>query len=41
MLRLEGVSKSYGNKKVVDNAYISLKKGEIYGFIGPNGAGKT
>lgn len=41
ILRLEGVSKSYGNKKVVDNAYISLKKGEIYGFVGPNGAGKT
>ncbi|MGL4571065.1 MAG: ABC transporter ATP-binding protein [Clostridium sp.] len=41
ILKLEGVCKSYGNKKVVDNASLSLRKGEIYGFVGPNGAGKT
>ena len=41
MLRIENVSKSYGEKKAVDNVSLHIKKGEIYGFIGHNGAGKT
>ncbi len=41
MLRIENLSKSYGEKKAVDNVSLHIQKGEIYGFIGHNGAGKT
>ena len=41
MLRIEKVSKNYGEKKAVDNVSLHIQKGEIYGFIGHNGAGKT
>ncbi len=40
-LIINKVSKSYGNKKVVSNISISVKRGEIVGLLGPNGAGKT
>ena len=35
------VSKTYGNKKVVRDISLSIKRGEIVGLLGPNGAGKT
>lgn len=41
MLKIEGLTKAYGNKKAVDNLSLHIQKGEIYGFIGHNGAGKT
>jgi len=43
MLKLEQVSKTYGNKneKAVDNVSFEVHPGEIFGFVGPNGAGKT
>jgi ABC-2 type transport system ATP-binding protein len=41
MLRIEHLSKAYGDKKAVDDLSLHIGKGEIYGFIGPNGAGKT
>ena len=41
MLEIKNFSKSYGDKKVVDNLSISVQPGDIYGFIGANGAGKT
>lgn len=41
MLRIENLTKSYGEKKAVDNLSLHIKAGEIYGFIGHNGAGKT
>ncbi|HWQ58298.1 MAG TPA: ABC transporter ATP-binding protein [Clostridia bacterium] len=41
MLRIDGLTKVYGNKKAVDNLTLHIGKGEIYGFIGHNGAGKT
>ncbi|MGI6006185.1 MAG: ABC transporter ATP-binding protein [Ruminococcus sp.] len=41
MLRIEGLTKRYGEKIAVDNLSLHIKPGEIYGFIGHNGAGKT
>lgn len=41
MLRIEHLSKSFGDKKAVDDISLHIQKGEIYGFIGHNGAGKT
>jgi len=41
LLRLEGVSRSFGGLKAVDDVSFSLARGEILGLIGPNGAGKT
>jgi len=35
------ISKTYGNKEVVKNISLSIKRGEIVGLLGPNGAGKT
>ena len=41
MLIIKELSKSYGDKKAVDNLSLHIRPGEIYGFIGHNGAGKT
>ena len=41
MLKIENLTKKYGDKKAVDNLSLHIEKGEIYGFIGHNGAGKT
>lgn len=41
MLKIECLTKKYGDKKAVDNLSLHIEKGEIYGFIGHNGAGKT
>lgn len=41
MLRIENLTKKYGNKVAVDNLSLHIQPGEIYGFIGHNGAGKT
>lgn len=41
MLRIENLTKTYGNKKAVDGLSLHIQAGEIYGFIGHNGAGKT
>lgn len=41
IMELDGLSKSYGGKKVVDSFSLKMQKGHIYGLIGPNGAGKT
>ncbi len=41
MLRIEHLTKTYGNKRAVDDLSLHIQPGEIYGFIGHNGAGKT
>ena len=41
MLKIEGLTKTYGSKKAVDHLSLHIHPGEIYGFIGHNGAGKT
>ncbi len=41
MLRIENLTKTYGDKKAVDGLSLHIRAGEIYGFIGHNGAGKT
>lgn len=41
MLRIQNMTKTYGDKKAVDNLTLHIHPGEIYGFIGHNGAGKT
>ena len=41
MLRIEHLTKSYGDKLAVDDLSLHIRQGEIYGFIGHNGAGKT
>lgn len=41
MLRISHLTKTYGEKKAVDDLSLHIAPGEIYGFIGHNGAGKT
>ena len=41
MLKIEHLTKVYGDKKAVDDVSLHIQKGEIFGFIGHNGAGKT
>ncbi len=40
-IKIEGLTKVYGEQKAVDNISFEIKKGEIVGFLGPNGAGKS
>ena len=40
-LIINKISKTYGNKMVVNDISLSIKRGEIIGLLGPNGAGKT
>lgn len=41
MLRIEHLTKTYGEKKAVDDLSLHILPGEIFGFIGHNGAGKS
>lgn len=41
MLKIDHFTKTYGEKKAVDDLTLHIQPGEIYGFIGHNGAGKT
>ena len=40
-LKINKISKTYGNKEVIRDISIDIKRGEIVGLLGPNGAGKT
>ncbi len=41
MLKIEHLTKTYGEKKAVDDLSLHIRPGEIFGFIGHNGAGKS
>ncbi len=41
MIEIRNLTKSYGDRKAIDNLNFTVKKGEVVGFLGPNGAGKT
>jgi ABC-2 type transport system ATP-binding protein len=38
---VQGITKSFGGRVVVDGLAMQVRRGEIYGFLGPNGSGKT
>ena len=41
MIKVENLTKKYGNHLAVNKLSFEVQKGQIYGFLGPNGAGKT
>ncbi len=41
VLKIEGISKTYKKRKVVDDVSFSIESGQVVGLLGPNGAGKT
>ncbi|OXS25031.1 MAG: ABC transporter [Acetobacterium sp. MES1] len=40
-IEVKNLNKSYGNRVVVKNLNLTVKKGEVFGLLGPNGAGKS
>ena len=40
-VRVDGLTKIYGEQKSIDNLSFQVEKGQILGFLGPNGAGKS
>lgn len=41
IIKVNGISKSYGSTLALDNITLSINEGELYGLLGVNGAGKT
>ncbi|MBE6551729.1 MAG: ATP-binding cassette domain-containing protein [Ruminococcaceae bacterium] len=41
MIEINGITKKYGEKTVVNNLSFNIEAGEVVGFLGPNGAGKS
>ena len=38
---VQGLNKHFGDKHVVNDVSLHVRRGEIFGFLGPNGSGKT
>jgi len=41
MIKVEGLTKYYGQIRGIEDVTFTIKEGEIVGLLGPNGAGKT
>jgi ABC-2 type transport system ATP-binding protein len=41
VIAVQGLTKRYGARVVVDHVSMQVRRGQIYGFLGPNGSGKT
>ena len=41
MIEINNLTKSYGDRRAIDNLSFKVNKGEVVGFLGPNGAGKS
>lgn len=41
MIKVQGLGKSFGDTRAVDDLSLDIEAGEIFGLLGPNGAGKT
>jgi ABC-2 type transport system ATP-binding protein len=41
MIEVEGLTKSYGSKRGINDVSFQVEEGDVFGFLGPNGAGKT
>ncbi|MDD5447720.1 MAG: ATP-binding cassette domain-containing protein [Actinomycetota bacterium] len=41
VIKVEGLTKKFGNLTAVDHISFEIQRGEIFGFLGPNGAGKS
>lgn len=41
VIRVEELTKKYGQLAAVDRVNFSVQEGEVFGYLGPNGAGKT
>lgn len=40
-IEIEGISKFFGSYKALDNVFLNIGRGKVFGLLGPNGAGKT
>jgi ABC-2 type transport system ATP-binding protein len=41
LIEFKGITKSFGDKKVLDNLNLTIDKGDIFGILGPSGSGKS